>query len=114
MLSQFTIGMEGQVTKDLFLLGYVHHKVLKSSFSCWLEALQRFRSFLDSESTEAEGWQKREKGIHMGAFLKAKTLGFALKKVLFSGTYSRLPEIFVSLDRIQMENLKAFCTSVQR
>lgn len=83
MLSQFTIGMEGQVTKDLFLLGYVHHKVFKSSFSCWPEALQGLSSFLDSESTEAEGWQKREEGIHMCAFLKVKMLVFALKKSCF-------------------------------
>lgn len=87
MLSLFTIGMEGQVTKDVFLLGYVHHKVFKSSFSCWPEVLQRFSSCLDSESTEAEVWQKREKGIHMSAFLKVKMLGFALKKVLFSCTH---------------------------
>lgn len=69
MLFQFTISMEVQVTKDLFLLGYVQHKVFKGSFSCWLEARQRLSSFLDSESTETEECQKRGEGIHMCAFL---------------------------------------------
>lgn len=52
MLSEFTIGMEGQVTKDVFLLGSVHHKVFKSGLSCWPKAPQRLSSFLDSENTE--------------------------------------------------------------
>lgn len=52
MLSEFTIGMERQVTKDVFLLGSVHHKVFKSGLCCWPKAPQRLSSFLDSENTE--------------------------------------------------------------
>lgn len=73
--------MEGQVTKDQLLLGYVHHKVFESTFSCWPETLQRFSSFLDSESTETGGWQKTEKGIHMCAFLEVQKFRFCLKKI---------------------------------